>query len=134
MTWTPPKITLIYAGILAIFYFFLTVNVIRVRWMEKVGLGYKDDPKSKLFRAVRIHGNFAEFVPFTLLLLALDEMTGRSVMVVHILGCLTLTARLFHYIGITQSAYVSWGRSSSVLIMNVVLLILAVFLLMKGLS
>lgn len=134
MTWTPPKLTLIYVGIMALMYVALTVNVIRQRWVARRGIGCEDDQKSPLFRAIRVHGNFAEFVPFILLMMALDEMTARLPMMVHIFGITLIFARVCHYLGITKTHLTSWQRAISVLLTNLLLIVLAILLLMKGLS
>src|SRR5687768_12832 len=95
-----PQITLLYAGILALFYCLLSLYVVRQRWAEKVSLGYNRDPKSVLFKAVRIHGNFSEYIPFFITLMALDEMTGRSATTLHIIGAVLIISRIGHAIGL----------------------------------
>lgn len=127
-----PKATMIYAGLLGVMYFVLTAMVIRLRNITKTGLGHDTDPASPLFRAVRIHGNFAEFVPFILLLLALDEMSGRSLIAVHIMGALLVAARIFHYVGVTKSHTKSFGRMFGAIITFSLLLVLSTLLLIKG--
>lgn len=129
-----PKITLFYAGVLGIMYFLLSVNVIRYRWKEKKGLGHETHPKDPLFRAIRIHGNFMEYVPFILLLLALDEVTTRGEIFLHAMGLGLIIARIFHFLGITKSHLVSWQRSAGVGITFIILLVLSVNLILKGAS
>lgn len=129
-----PNITILYAGILGIFYLLLSVNVIRNRWSEKKGLGHDTNPKSDLFKAVRIHGNFMEYVPFLLLLMALDEMTMRGSTYLHVIGISLVFARGFHFFGISKTHLVSWQRSAGVCITLLVLLSLSINLIMKGVS
>lgn len=127
-----PKVTMIYAGLCGILYFILTAMVIRLRNITKTGLGHDTNPASPLFRAVRIHGNFAEFVPFILLLMALDEMSGRSLLVMHIFGALLVSARIYHYIGVTKSHTKSFGRMFGAIVTFSLLIILSTLLLIKG--
>ncbi len=65
------QVTGFYAALLAIFYVVLAFAVVRQRMKLRVGLG--DGQQPSLIKAIRIHGNFAEYVPFALLLLLLLE-------------------------------------------------------------
>jgi uncharacterized membrane protein YecN with MAPEG domain len=96
----PVKITAIYAAILAVFYVVLTVRVIRQRYRAKASLGDAGD--ALLQRAIRVHGNFAEFVPFALLLIALAELNGSPSWSIHVLGSVLVLARLSHAYGLTS--------------------------------
>ncbi len=58
-----------------------------------------------LRRAIRAHGNFAEYVPFAVLLIALAELNGSPAWSIHVLGSVLVLARLSH----------AWGLTSSVL-------------------
>jgi uncharacterized protein len=89
-----------YAAALALMFIVLSVNVIRGRGQRKVMLGSGDDPR--LERRIRVHGNFAEYVPFTLLMLTFAELHGQSAVGLHLL-CLCLVAgRLLHAWGVSQ--------------------------------
>src|SRR5665647_401177 len=111
---TPPKITMLYAGILGLLYFALSINVVRWRWKEKKGLGHENDFKSGLFREIRIHGNFAEYIPVLILMMALDEMTGRNQTFLHIIGGALVVGRIGHHFGITKTSTASLGRALGV--------------------
>ena len=50
-----------YASLLAALYFFLSLRVIRMRRRERIALG--DGENARLERAIRVHANFAEYVP-----------------------------------------------------------------------
>lgn len=130
---TAPKISLLYAGLMGLFYTALTFNVIRLRRAKLVGLGHDQNPQCPLFRAVRIHGNFAEYVPFILLVLALDEVTGRSSWVTHFFGVTLFLGRLAYTIGITQTHGKSAGRFSGMIMTLACLVSLSIMLIMKGL-
>ena len=66
-------ITALYAGLLALLFLALSINVIRYRRGEQVSLG--DGGKRKLARGIRAHGNFAEYVPLVLVLMSIAELS-----------------------------------------------------------
>ena len=77
-------VTGLYAGILGIVFFVLSMRVISNRVRARVNL--LDGGDEALTRAMRVHGNFAEYVPFALLLMALAEIQGGSGLFMHVLG------------------------------------------------
>ena len=93
-------ITAVYASLLAILYVILSYRVAQRRMRFQVGLGTGQN--TDLERAVRIHGNFAEYVPFALLLLALFETGGGPAWAVHAAGAGLLVARGLHALGLTS--------------------------------
>lgn len=127
-----PKVSMLYAGLMGIMYFLLTAMVIRQRAATKTGIGHDTDPSSPLFRAVRIHGNFSEFVPFILFLMTLDEMSGRNQLVVHAFGFALLIARMSHYLGIKKSDKGSPERLIGAATTFTLLITLSVLLVIKG--
>jgi uncharacterized protein len=129
-----PKISMLYAGILGLMYMALSVEVIRHRWKERKGLGHDPDPHSGLFKAIRIHGNFQEYVPLLLLMMLMDEMSGRDTWILHFVGASTITARTLHFIGIKKSHLTSAQRSLGVLMTLISLLVMSVLLIAKGLA
>ncbi len=116
-------ITAIYASLLAILYIVLSYRVAQNRIRLKVGLGTGQNPE--LERAVRIHGNFAEYVPFALLLLAFLESGGGAWWAVHLAGAGLLIARVSHALGLNQTSGRSAGRFSGVIATWLVILGLA---------
>ena len=82
-----------YAAVLGILYLALTFAVIRNRYRLRVSLGGGDE---RLNRVIRGHGNFAEYVPLSLLLLAFAEIGGTEALVIHFGGLALLTGRLLH--------------------------------------
>ena len=50
-----------------------------------------------LLRRIRSHANFLEYVPITLILMALCELSAASPIYLHGLGGLLLASRLTHY-------------------------------------
>jgi uncharacterized membrane protein YecN with MAPEG domain len=101
-------ITPSYAAVLALFYFLLSIGVIRSRRYYKVSLGAGGG--GELERRIREHGNFAEYAPFTLLLLALAELQGAPAAVLHLLGLCLVAGRLFHAWGLSRLADVNGFR------------------------
>lgn len=129
-----PETSLLYCGIFALMYVALTANVGRWRGKEKRSLGHDHDPESSLFRAVRAHANFMEYVPFLGLLLVLDEMTGRSIMGVHFIGSSIVIARGLHAYGITANSKPNIFRLAGAAVTSLVMLALGVILIVKGIS
>lgn len=96
----PLHIVPYYAAILALLYILLSLHVIRGRGRFKVALGSSNN--SDLERRIRVHGNFAEYVPFTLLLLVLLELRDPSPFVLHGLSLCLVAGRLSHAWGVSR--------------------------------
>ena len=95
-----PAIVPIYAAMLAFLYIALSARVIQARRSAKVAIGTRGDVH--LERKMRVHANFAEYVPFALLLATFTEMQGRPAWLIHKL-CLALVAgRVIHAYGVSQ--------------------------------
>jgi len=90
-------VTPIYAALAAFFFMFLSFRVIRLRFTERVGLG--DGNNRALRRAIRVQGNFAEYAPLALLLMALVEIQGAPLWALNLLGTSILAGRLIHVLG-----------------------------------
>ena len=90
----------IYAPIFALFYVILSITVIRIRRQEKVGLG--SGGNKAVERAMRVHANFTEYVPLTLLLLLILEQLGGNVLLLHVLFLILLAGRLIHAWGVSR--------------------------------
>lgn len=86
------------AGALGLIYIALTARVIRGRFSFRVSLG--DGGKSEMQRRIRAHGNFGEYVPLALLLMALIEMSGPHTRVLAWIGAALVVGRVMHAIGI----------------------------------
>jgi uncharacterized protein len=101
-------VTSIYAAGLALFYIGLSGWVIHLRRLHRVGLGHGDQLSLK--RAIRIHANFAEYVPFCILLMFFLESSQVQARWIHALGVTLVTARILHLWGLAQSSGTSIGR------------------------
>lgn len=93
-------VTSLYAAVLALFFVFLSLRVIRQRRTNHIGFGDGGNPP--LLRAMRAHGNFAEYAPFALLLMLVAELQGSAVWSLHVLGLLLLVGRILHAIGVSR--------------------------------
>ncbi len=94
------KILPLYAALLAILFFILSARTGNLRRGLKIAVG--DAGNITLLRAMRVHANFAEYVPISLLLVLMVEMQGASNWVVHALGASLLIGRIFHAYGVSQ--------------------------------
>ncbi len=91
----------LYAALLALLFIYSSAQTIKVRRRVRVAVG--DGGNSEMLRAMRVHANFAEYVPFTLVLLGMLELQASPVWVLHTLGVLLLVARCSHAYGVSQS-------------------------------
>ena len=95
------KILPLYASILALLFVTLSVRTLRLRQRLKIGIG--DAGNTQMLRAMRVHSNFAEYVPLSLLLLYLVEAQGGWPLLVHALGLCLVTGRLAHAYGVSRT-------------------------------
>jgi hypothetical protein len=94
-------VTSIIASILTIIFIKLSFAVIGLRRKNKVGLG--SGGHEDLERAIRAQGNFAEYVPFGIILIACLELNGAPWWLVALAGITLIIGRLFHAKGINTS-------------------------------
>ena len=93
-------VTPVYATLLGLLFIALSLRTIRLRRRHQIAVG--DGNNSELRRAMRVHANFAEYVPLALLLIYFVEHDGASMLLVHALGCALLAGRLLHAWGVSQ--------------------------------
>ena len=91
-------VTSIVASVLTIIFIKLSFAVIALRRKNKVGLG--SGGNDNLERAIRAQGNFAEYVPFGIILIACLELNGAPWWLTAILGIALIIGRLLHAKGI----------------------------------
>ena len=120
-------ITILYAGILGIFYVALSIFVVQGRWKYKTSLGNGGNPQ--LEKRIRVHGNFAEYVPFALLLLFLVDTVHYAPLLVHILGIMLVIGRICHARGILHPNPLNPFRSLGVVLTQLVFLVCSVLLI-----
>ena len=119
-----PTITALYGGLLGILYMVLCWQVVMQRRRAKVGIGVGGD--TALERAVRVHGNFAEYAPLFIVLLLVAELNAGTPVLLHVLGAVFVLARIGHALGLGRSSGVSKGRFYGTLVTWIALLVLAV--------
>ena len=69
-------ITPCYAAFLGLGFVILSILTLRLRRKFKIGLG--DGGNQQLLRAIRVHSNFAEYVPIALILIYMTEINWRT--------------------------------------------------------
>ena len=91
-------VTSVIASLLTFIFMRLSFAVIKLRRKNRVaiGSGGHDD----LEKAIRAQGNFAEYVPFGILLIACLEVNGAPWWLVAICGITLIVGRLIHAKGV----------------------------------
>jgi uncharacterized protein len=87
-------VTSIIASVLTIIFIRLSFAVIGLRRKNKTGLG--SGGHEDLERAIRTQGNFAEYVPFGIILIACLELNGAPWWLVAVPGITLIIGRLVH--------------------------------------
>ncbi len=100
--------TLCLAGAAAIINFWLTWRIGQVRRAAKVSIG--DGGNDLLARRMRAQLNFAENVPFALILIGLIELAGKGGAWLGPVGAAYMIGRVLHGLGMDGSA-LGWGRT-----------------------
>ncbi len=90
----------IYAALLALLFIALSVRTLRLRRRLQIAVG--DAGNATMLRAMRVHSNFAEYVPLTLLLIAFVELGGAAAWRVHLFCMCLLVGRCVHAYGVSQ--------------------------------
>ena len=117
-------ITALYASLLTLLFLGLSFNIIRLRRKLRVGVG--DNGELILSKAIRVHGNFSEYMPLALILLACYEVSGANTLWLHGLGATLVIGRILHAIGLSKSIGTSSQRFFGMISTFLVLLILAI--------
>ena len=124
-------ITALYAGLLVPIFVLLAFRVIAVRRGQKISVGDAGD--ADLLRRMRVHANFAEYVPFALILMGLAESLKTSPQWLHVMGIALLAARLCHAYGMSQAKDILPLRVAGVLTTFAVLIGAAIACVMGAL-
>jgi uncharacterized protein len=93
-----PTITMTYGSMLALLFVALSFNVALKRGSMKISHGLGEN--NEMAGIVRAQENFAEYVPFALLLLAGLEMSGGDDTGLRVLGGGLVVARVLHALGL----------------------------------
>ena len=122
-------ITAFYAGLLGVWFFILSLHVVRGR---RQGIYLGDGGNPLMLRKIRGHANFAEYVPFILLMMALLEMGRTSIYVLHALGITLVIARLLHGYALSFTRHFFLGRFLGAALTFTVLLVSGILCLLQG--
>lgn len=101
-------ITAFYAGLLGVFYLYLSALVSQQRRGQKISLG--DGGDKHFEQLIRSHANFSEYVPLLLVMLLVAELNQIHHLLLHGCGVGLLFARLFHAYGVRHHYGASWQR------------------------
>ena len=123
----PLVIVPIYAALLALLFVMLSLAVVRQRRSGRVAIGTAGD--RELERRVRVHGNFAEYVPFGIVLLAVAAAEGAYPFFLHLWGAALLAGRLCHFYGIALPVPHLQYRVAGMMLTFTVFITVALYLL-----
>jgi uncharacterized membrane protein YecN with MAPEG domain len=90
----------VYAALLGLLFFYLSIRTIGLRRRLQIGIGSKEN--DEMLRGMRVHSNFAEYAPITLLLIYFVEIQGAHPLLIHALGAILLVGRSIHAYGVSQ--------------------------------
>ena len=95
------EITVKYLPVFGLIFVFLSVRTLLLRRSLQASIG--DGNSIVLRRAIRAHGNFAEYVPISLLLIYFLEEKFTFSIWVHCLCIALIIGRCIHAYGVSQS-------------------------------
>lgn len=121
------KVTLVYSALLVFVFLFLSIRIIRLRRSLKIGVG--DSGNKQMVRAMRVHSNFAEYVPLTLLMLYFLENQNVSSYLIHFLGISLVLGRISHAYGMSQEIENFKFRIAGMAVTFTILFICSIYLL-----
>ncbi|WP_290813732.1 MAPEG family protein [Ferrovibrio sp.] len=124
----PFAVTPLYAALCGLLLLALGLVVVRLRRKHAVLTG--DGGHATLARAMRVQANFVEYVPLTLLLLFMLEMSRQPVWALHLLGAALFIGRLLHAWGYLMTPQLSFGRALGIGLTWIVLGVTAAWLLL----
>ena len=116
-----------YAALIGILCVVLAILVIRLRVSTKVSIG--DGGDKTLARMTRVFGNFAEYAPLVVVMLALAETMGAARLTLHVFGAAFVIGRIAHAIGLYRALGINPGRTIGVVLTLGTILGLAITLL-----
>lgn len=89
-------ITSLYAGILSILFFWISLETIKARGREQISLGAGEN--NQIIHLVSAHSNFASYVPLLLFLMYLLEVKSFNSVFLHFTGVIVVTGRILHFL------------------------------------
>lgn len=124
-----PRIAALYAALLLMVFLALTGRVLAQRYRAQVVLGTGGD--RGLERAVRVHANFAEYVPIFLGAFIAAELCGAPGWALHAAGAAMLAGRVMHGVGMSSEPDIVPLRSGG-MILTLLALVAAALLALGG--
>ena len=101
-------ITLLSTGILGILFFIHSLRTIKGRSITETSLG--DGGDELMTRRIRIHGNFAEYIPLLLIILLLLEVSKVGIVLLVTFAASIILGRLLHFYGLYSKETPFWAR------------------------
>jgi len=95
-------VTALTTSVLGGLYVRLALAVVKIRRREKISIGSSEN--DALARAIRIHSNFSEYVPISVILLALLEIHQGPKLLLVVLGLAMILGRVFHSFGLVDDS------------------------------
>ena len=117
-------ITMATAGICGLLFFILSFRVVQLRLKGLAPVG--DGGHPELLNRMRTHGNFSEYIPLILILMALIEADGGNTFWLKIAGGAAVVTRVLHAIGMPMKAP-NFFRASGALGTFIVLVSLSIY-------
>jgi uncharacterized membrane protein YecN with MAPEG domain len=102
------SLTAFYGAILALIVVALGINVTMHRVKLKVPLGDGGNPQ--MLRMIRLHGNAVEYIPLSIVLMAVFEINGGWHAALHIIGVALVAGRLIQTWGMWSTSMTTMGR------------------------
>ena len=102
------SVSCLYAGILGLILLALSAQVVLARRRFRVRLGAGTEEGMQ--QAIRVQANFAEYVPFCVLLLVLAEIQGLPDPALHGAGIVLVVSRVLHAVGLSSRPGYSFSR------------------------
>lgn len=94
-------ITALFAGISTLIYLRLTLTVVRLRRLYRIPIGAGNN--KELQAAINSHSNFAQYVPLSIILIALCEIQNIPKILLAITAICIILGRLIHIQAITNA-------------------------------
>lgn len=113
-------ITLLTASILGFLLIFLSYKCVECRLRQRIALG--DGGNDEMKRLARVQGNFTEYVPLALILIAVLEANKASPILIYGMGTFLILGRFLHAWGLAVRAKASVGRFLGTLLTWMVIL------------
>ena len=120
-----PELTLLYAAVFGLMSIAVSAPAGLLR--GKTGISVGDGGNPDMLLAMRRHGNFVEYVPLALIIIALMEMNRAPDYAIHSLAGTLVVARAAHAIGLHKSNVMTGGRIVGALLTALVIAVASIW-------